>query len=82
MAFSPQEKEVLLQGAISNYLFDFAFESRNPGCEFDIDSWMNDLDKFSSNDLMIMNAEKERQIQNILRNLDKYAKKRSTIDLA
>lgn len=82
MAFSPQEKEVLLQGAISNYLFDFAFESRNPGCEFDIDSWMNDLDKFNSNDLMIMNAEKERQIQNILRNLDKYAKKRSTIDLA
>lgn len=82
MAFSPQEKEILLQGAISNYLFDFAFESRNPGCEFDIDSWMNDLDKFNSNDLMIMNAEKERQIQNILRNLDKYAKKRSTIDLA
>ncbi len=82
MAFSPQEKEILLQGAISNYLFDFVFESRNPGCEFDIDSWMNDLDKFNSNDLMIMNAEKERQIQNILRNLDKYAKKRSTIDLA
>lgn len=82
MAFSPQEKEVLLQGAISNYLLNFAFESRNPGCEFDIDSWMNDLDKFSSNDLMIMNAEKQRQIQDILGNLDKYAKKRSTIDLA
>lgn len=82
MAFSPQEKEVLLQGAISNYLLNFAFESRNPGCEFDIDSWMNDLDKFSSNDLMIMNAEKQHQIQDILGNLDKYAKKRSTIDLA
>jgi hypothetical protein len=82
MAFSPQEKEVLLQGAISNYLLNFAFESRNPGCEFDIDSWMNDLDKFSSNDLMIMNAEKQREIQDILGNLDKYAKKRSTIDLA
>ena len=82
MAFSPQEKEVLLQGAISNYLLNFAFESRNPGCEFDIDSWMNDLDKFSSNDLMIMNAEKQRQIQDILGNLDRYAKKRSTIDLA
>lgn len=82
MAFSPQEKEVLLQGAISNYLLNFAFESRNPGCEFDIDSWMNDLDKFNSNDLMIMNAEKQREIQDILGNLDKYAKKRSTIDLA
>lgn len=82
MAFSPQEKEMLLQGAMSSYLFKFAFESRNPGCDFDVDSWMQDLDKFNSNDLMIMNVEKQRQIQNILSNLDKYAKKRSTIDLA
>lgn len=82
MAFSPQEKEMLLQGAMSNYLFKFAFESRNPGCDFDVDSWMQDLDKFNSNDLMIMNAEKQRQIQDVLGNLDKYAKKRSTIDLA
>jgi hypothetical protein len=82
MAFSPQEKEMLLQGAMSSYLFKFAFESRNPGCEFDVDSWMKDLDKFNSNDLMIMNAEKQRQIQDVLGNLDKYAKKRSTIDLA
>lgn len=81
MAFSPQEKEILLQGAISNYLFHFAFESRNPGCDFDIDSWMNDLDKFNSNDLMIMNAEKQREIQDILGNLDKYAKKRPVINL-
>lgn len=82
MAFSPQEKEVLLQGAISNYLFNFAFESRNPGCEFDIDSWMNDLDNFNSNDLMIMNADKQREIQNILGNLDQYAvKKKSFFEL-
>lgn len=82
MAFSPQEKEMLLQGAMSNYLFKFAFESRNPGCDFDVDSWMQDLDKFSSNDLIIMNTETQRQIQDVLGNLDKYAKKRSTIDLA
>lgn len=83
MAFSPQEKEMLLQGAMSNYLFNFAFESRNPGCTFDIDSWMKDLDKFSSNDLMIMNAEKQREIQEVLGNLDRYAiKKKSGIELA
>lgn len=82
MAFSAQEKEMLLQGAMSNYLFRFAFESRNPDCDFDVDSWMQDLDKFSSNDLMIMNAEKQREIQEVLGNLDKYAKKRFTIDLA
>jgi hypothetical protein len=82
MAFSPQDIDMLLSGAMNNYIFKFAFESRNPGCEFDVDSWRKDLDKFSSNDLMIMNAEKQRQIQDILGNLDKYAKKRSTIDLA
>lgn len=82
MAFSAQEKEMLLQGAMSNYLFRFAFESRNPDCDFDVDSWMRDLDKFNSSDLMIMNAEKQREIQEVLGNLDKYAKKRSTIDLA
>lgn len=82
MAFSPQEKEMLLQGAMSNYLFKFAFESRNPGCDFDVDSWMKDLDKFNSNDLMIMTAEKQREVAEVLGNLDKYAKKRSTIDLA
>lgn len=82
MAFSPQEKEMLLQGAMSNYLFHFAFESRNPGCEFDIDSWMKDLDKFNSNDLMIMNVDKQREIQNILGNLDQYAvKKKSSFKL-
>jgi hypothetical protein len=82
MAFSPQDIDMLLSGAMNNYIFKFAFESRNPGCEFDVDSWRKDLDKFSSNDLMIMNAEKQRQIQDILGNLDKYAKKRSIIDLA
>ena len=82
MAFSPQEKEMLLQGAMSNYLFKFAFESRNPNCEFDVDSWMQDLDKFRSSDLMIMNAEKQRELQDVLGNLDKYAKKRSITDLA
>lgn len=80
MALSTQEKTTLLQGAISNYLFKFAFESRNPGCDFDVTSWMQDLDKFNSSDLMI--AEKQHQLQDVLGNLDKYAKKRSTIDLA
>ena len=36
-AFSPQDIAMLLNGAMQNYLFRFAFESRNPGCEFDMD---------------------------------------------
>ena len=82
MAFSPQDIDMLLSGAMNNYIFKFAFESRNPGCDFDVDSWRKDLDKFSSNDLMIMTAEKQHEIAEVLGNLDKYAKKHSTIDLA
>ena len=82
MAFSPQEVDMLLSGAMNNYLFKFAFESRNPGCEFDVQAWVDDLNKFSSNDLMIMNAAKQQEIQNVLSDLDKYAKKKSSIELS
>ncbi|MBO6243039.1 MAG: hypothetical protein J6O41_00485 [Clostridia bacterium] len=79
MPFSPQEKEMLLQGAISTYIFNFAYESRNPGCEFDVDSWMKALDEFSSNDLMIMTPDKQKQLKDVLGDLDKYSKKKESI---
>ena len=73
MAFSPQEKEMLLQGALSNYIFNFAFESRNPGYTFDVDSWGKALDNFgSSNDLNIMTPAKQRELQGILGDLDRF----------
>ena len=81
MAFSPQEVDMLRSGAMQTYIFKFAFESRNPGYEFDVDSWVEDLNKFGSNDLMIMNPEKQQKVQEILSNLDKYTKKKSSIDL-
>lgn len=81
MAFHPQEIAALFSGSVQNYLFNFAFESRNPGYEFDMDAWVNDLNKFSSNDLTIMSPEKEREMQAVLDNLDKYKKKKNSIDL-
>ena len=81
MAFSPQEIDMLFSGAMQSYIFKFAFESRNPGCEFDIDSWIKDLNQFGSNDLMIMSPEKQQKVQEILNDLDKYAKKKGSIDL-
>lgn len=77
MAFSAQDIEILLNGAMQNYIFKFAFESRNPGCEFDVEKWIQDLNNFNSNDLMIMSPEKELQMGKILNDLDKYAKKKS-----
>ncbi len=81
MAFHPQEIDMLFSGAIQNYLFNFAFESRNPGCEFDMESWLKDLNKFSSNELTIMSKEKQKEMQSVLNDLDKYAKKKNSIDL-
>lgn len=81
MAFSAQDIEILLNGAMQNYIFKFAFESRNPGCEFDLEKWIQDLNNFSSNDLMIMSPEKELQMGKILNDLDKYAKKKSKLEL-
>lgn len=81
MAFSAQDIEILLNGAMQNYIFKFAFESRNPGCEFDVEKWIQDLNDFNSNDLMIMSPEKELQMGKILNDLDKYAKKKSKLKL-
>lgn len=81
MAFHPQEIDMLFSGAMQNYLFKFAFESRNPGCEFDMESWLKDLNKFSSNELTIMSKEKQKEMQSVLSDLDKYAKKKNSIDL-
>ena len=81
MAFHPQEIDMLFSGAMQNYLFKFAFESRNPGCEFDMESWLKDLNKFSSNELTIMSKKKKKEMQSVLNDLDKYAKKKNSIDL-
>lgn len=61
---------------MNNYIFKFAFESRNPGCEFDVSSWIEDLNNIGSNDLMIMSPERQNELQNILNDLDKYAVKK------
>lgn len=82
MAFSHQDIDMLLSGAMNSYIFNFAFESRNPGCKFDIDSWVKDLNNIGSNDLMIMSPEKQKELQKILSDLDKYAiKKKSSLEL-
>ena len=81
MAFSPQEIEMLFSGAVQNYIYNWAYESRNPGCEFDMQAWVDDLNKFNSNDLMIMSRDKQKEIQDVIGNLDKYAKKKTTIEL-
>lgn len=67
---------------MNNYIFKFAFESRNPGCEFDVNSRIEDLNNIGSNDLMIMSPERQNELQNILNDLDKYAvKKKSGLKL-
>lgn len=78
MAFSPQELDVLFTGAMQNYIFKFAFESRNPGCEFDTQAWVEDLNEIvSDNDLTIMNSSIREKLSNVLEDLDNYAIKKT-----
>lgn len=72
---SQVEKTEILRAVISDYLFRFAFESRNPGCYFDLDSWMQDLDNFSPEDFSVVNSKKWQEILHLVTDIDKYAKK-------
>ena len=75
MAFSMQEVEMMFQGAMQSYIFNFAFESRNPGCMFDMKQWIDDLNAVSAEDeLNIMNQANAEKLSAILYNLDNYAK--------
>jgi len=77
MKLRPQEIDMLFSGAMQNYIFNFAFESRNPGCEFDIDSWVEALeDVMGTNELNIMNKETQEKMEKVLNNLDAFAKKK------
>lgn len=72
---SQVEQAKILQAVISDYLFRFAFESRNPGCYFDLDSWTRDLDNFTPEDFSVINSEKWQEILRLVSDVDKYAKK-------
>lgn len=77
MAFGQPEIAGFYQGAILNYIFKFAFESRNPGMEFDADSWVKDLIEVSnanSNGLNIMNQAAWESINQLVHSLDNYKK--------
>ena len=71
-----QEIEMMFQSAIQSYIFNFAFESRNPGCMFDMKQWIDDLnDAVSPGDgLAIRNEASMEKLSGILYNLDNYAK--------
>lgn len=80
MAISDQEKAVLFQSATSNYIFDYCFKQANNGASFDIDSWMEELDKLTEHPMFSMSKETMGKISDhcSAEGLNKFAMKKES----
>ena len=74
MAFSDQEISVFLTSAIQSYIFNYVFEQKNPGFEFDAEKWVEEIQKLAPNELTVMNAATVEKLQNLINDLDKFKK--------
>lgn len=74
MAFSEQDLLMLLSSATQTYIFNYAFEQRNPGYKFDIQAWTEAVQKLGANGLTVMNAATMEKLQDLMTNLDDFKK--------
>lgn len=74
MAFSEQDLSMLLSSATQTYIFNYAFEQKNPGYEFDIQTWTEAVQKLGANGLTVMNAATMEKLQNLMTSLDDFKK--------
>lgn len=74
MAFSDQEISVFLTSAIQSYIFNYVFEQKNPGFEFDAERWVEEVQKLAPNGLTVMNAATVEKLQDLINDLDKFKK--------
>ena len=74
MAFSEQDLLMLLSSATQTYIFNYAFEQKNPGYEFDIQAWTEAIQKLGTNGLTIINATTMEKLQNLMTSLDDFKK--------
>ncbi len=70
---SPQEKELILQGAISSYIFDYCFSQANKGKVFDYSLWEKAVDKATEDPMLSISPDKIAEFQKIAYDLNKYA---------
>ena len=73
MALLQQERDMLLASAMQSYIFNFCFETRNPGYTFDPEAWTQALNDLTNNDnLVIMNDKFTAELVKLMNNLDNY----------
>ena len=68
-----QEKAMIFSGAQQQYIFNKIFADHNGGKIFDIESWMNDVEKITSDNLFAISPEKQEELAKVIENLDDYA---------
>lgn len=71
---STEEKSVLLNNAIINYIFEYCFSKKNNGKVFDAQAWSDAIDEVAKNLIFPMSEQTMVNFEKVTTNLDLYAK--------
>lgn len=64
---------VLLNSAITQYVFNKTFEAHNNGKKFNALKWVSDIQELTSDSMFSISTEKQKKLAELLENLDDYA---------
>lgn len=69
-----QDQAILLSNAMNQYIFNKIFEEHNDGKSFDVEKWLKDVEELTSDSLFSISPDKIKKLEELLVNLDEYAK--------
>lgn len=70
---TPEEKSIILNNAITNYIFNYCYSQRNPGKIFDGQAWSDAVDEATKDPMFTLSAEAVANFSKIATDLDIYA---------
>lgn len=70
---SPEEKSILLNNAISTYIFNYCFSQKNKGKVFDAQAWSDAVDEATKDPMFTLSPEAMSNFEKVVINLDAYA---------
>ena len=79
---SPEEKSILLNNAISTYIFNYCFSQKNEGKVFDAQAWSNAVDEATKDPMFTLSSEAMANFEKVVINLDAYAVEKDSIKTA
>lgn len=70
---SSEEKSVILNNAITNYIFNYCYSQKNPGKVFNGQAWSIAIDEATKDPMFTLSQEAVANFSKIATNLDAYA---------